>query len=284
MNTVERAMGRLWGSFTIWRFFLATQLLVISACLIEERDDPDTADPAEPNNGSAESMATNSSSTTRTTGIQSLSVDCAPSTNVTVTNYDDRAAFEAALADRGIRVVDFDDIDTSTADPVPFATDRYADSHGAVIVGTDGQYVDEQFSYPEDFRPVSAPNQYAPGPKHVRGKDAGGHGTDVTFRASDRAGCVAGFGVVFIDADFSGIARSSIALFDGNNKLLGANDDIDGDDGSQLFRGMIAADKDGQPVPTVARVHLVNGNEWPERATGEGVTLDDMVFDRPVNP
>lgn len=215
--------------------------------------------------------------------VQAPRVGCGSAAGVLMQRFTDRDAFEAALADLCVQVIDFDDIDTSGKGPASFAADRYAASTGAVITGTDGQFADEAFSFPTDFVPTSAPNMYAPGP--VNGvDDAGGFETDITFVDGANAGCVAGFGAVFIDADFPGIARSSLAAFSADDTQLDLNDTFDGANGSQLFIGVIATDDAGNLVPVISRVHLVNGNEWPERDTDEGVTLDDFVFDRPDGP
>ena len=68
-----------------------------------------------------------------------------------------RAAFVACLK-QPLRTVDFDDIDTSQPDPVPFDSKRYAASAGIVITGEAGQYADESFACPRDFIPSSSPN------------------------------------------------------------------------------------------------------------------------------
>jgi hypothetical protein len=190
---------------------------------------------------------------------------------VTVETFTDRAAFEARLGT--VSVVDFDDIDTSASDPVAFDADRYAASTGMVITGEGGQYVSRSFTFPSDFTPTSPPNLYAPGPV---GED-GANDTDVTFVSGGAPTLVAGFGAVFVDADFPGIQESGIAIFDAANQELAART-IDGGDGSQLFLGLVTVDEEsGQPVAAIRRAHVVSGSEWPARDVGEGVALDDFV-------
>ena len=197
---------------------------------------------------------------------------CLPALAVTVEVYTDRAAFDARLGG-AVSVVDFDDVDTSTTDPAAFAADRYAASAGMVITGEGGQYASRGFEFPDDFVPTSAPNGYAPGPV---GED-GANDTDVTFVTGGAASLVAGFGAVFIDADFPGIEASGITIYDGENAELAA-ETIDGPDGSQLFLGLVTVDEtSGDPVAAIRRAHVVNGSEWPARDVGEGVVLDDFV-------
>jgi len=38
----------------------------------------------------------------------------------------------------------------------------------------------------------------------------------------------------------------------------------------------------GKPIPAIFRVHIRNGNEWPEVYKDEGVVLDDFRFPTPV--
>ena len=93
---------------------------------------------------------------------------------------------------------------------------------------------------------------------------------------------MAGFGAVFIDADYPRLGPSSLKAFDGDGNLLGTTGTISGRDTSQLFRGVIAVDVDsGKPVPVIARVRIVSGDEWPSANNSEGVVLDDLVFSRP---
>jgi len=213
-----------------------------------------------------------------------------------------RAAFEACLK-QPIRTVDFDDIDTSHSDPVSFDSDRYAASAGVIIKGTEGQYVDESFGFPDEFVPSSSPNMYAPGPKATgsrrlaplywepeevtvrpmcRPRSLGGHRTQVTFVADGSAAAVAGFGAVFIDADFPAIGPCMMRAFDSSGNELASWSGFSGKNGSKLFRGIVALNDKGQPVPAIFRVEIVNGNEWPSVDVGEGVTLDDFVFAVPV--
>jgi hypothetical protein len=202
--------------------------------------------------------------------------------SVTIKIYTIRAAFNKDLADFQLAEVDFDDIDTSALDPAPFAADRYVNSHGVTITGTNGQFADDSFGFNLEYIPSSSPNMYAPGPLFTS-LDPGGYETDVTFVASDEKAFVAGFGAIFIDPDFPGLGQSSIAVYDSGHSILARDDSISGDNAEQIFRGMIAF-VDGQPSPVISRVHLMNGNEFPTRDISEGVTLDDFVFTEPLVP
>jgi hypothetical protein len=196
---------------------------------------------------------------------------------VTVESYTDVATFDTEVAG-AVRTIDFDDISVAGT-PVPFDADRYLASTGALIEGQNGQFVSTDFGFPADYLPSSAPNSYAPGPAIL---DGGGFQTDVTFFVGSAPACVSGFGAVFIDADFPGIAASSIAVRDVNGIALGQEAGFSGASGSQLFRGLVTVDASGTPVPAIASVRLVNGDVWPESSCCEGVTLDDFRFDEPV--
>ena len=202
---------------------------------------------------------------------------------VTIEALSEKNAFTARLKQR-IQTVDFDDIDTSDSGPVPFDSDRYAASAGVIIKGTDGQYVDESFGWPDEFKPGSPPNMYAPGPPATDADPPprGGHRTEITFTANGSKAAVAGFGAVFIDADYPCIGPCVIRAFDCFGKELVRWSGFAGHDGSQLFRGIIAVNDKGDPVPAIFRVEIINGNEWPSVDAGEGVTLDDFVFSAPV--
>jgi hypothetical protein len=194
--------------------------------------------------------------------------------------YTERKAFEERLGK--LTVVDFDDVDTTATDVVPFAADRYRKSHGVVITGTDGQYSGRTFGYPNDYVPVSKPNSYAPGPKSGQGKDEGGFETVVTFSVGEREGAVAGFGAVFIDCDYPRLGPSALAVAGPDGKELASVKGFSGSSGSQLFRGMIAVNDAGRPVAIIRRVTLHNGNGWPASSSAEGVTLDDFIFTPPA--
>lgn len=194
--------------------------------------------------------------------------------------YDDRAAFAAALGEC-VEVVGFDDVDTTGADPVPIDADRYLASHGVVITGQDGQYVDESFSYPTEFVVVSAPNMLAPGPMADMSAPAGtgGHTTDVTFASG---GAVAAFGAYFIDADYPDLGPTSLAVFDAADAEITVDGPIVTADGEAAFRGVITFDAAGNPVSAIHRIHLVTGQGWPGTFDNEGVVMDDFAFSAPV--
>ena len=193
----------------------------------------------------------------------------------------DREAFEKRLGD-GLQVIGFDDVKTEDADPVGFKPDRYADKTGAIIIGhaRGGQFVSRSFDFPGEFVPSSAPNMYAPGP--ISRKTGEARVTSVTFSVERRAGVVAGFGAVFIDADYPRLGPSYLKVYDADGKLLGTTGTISGRNASQLFRGIITVDVDsGKPVAAIAKVQIVSGDEWPSVDIREGVALDDFVFSRP---
>ena len=184
------------------------------------------------------------------------------------------------------REVNFDDLDTAKDDPVAFPADRYAKKLGIIITGQGGQYAARTFGFPADFLPNSVPNMYAPGPpaKRDAGNAAGGFRTDVTFIAGGKPAVVAAFAAVFIDADYPGIGPSSLGALDRRGKPLGEPKVVEGANAAQVFCGVVAVDGAGDLVPAIARVHLVNGCNWPGVEAGEGVALDDFLFADPVVP
>ena len=202
---------------------------------------------------------------------------------ITIEIYTDRSSFEARLGG-SVSVVDFDDINASTQDFVAFNSDRYKDSLGIVITGTDGQYASESFGFPEDYVPSSPPNMYAPGP--MTDDSSGGHETEVTFIVGGEAAVVAGFGAVFIDTDFPDFGPSGISVFGENGVKWAEEEGFLGGEGEGLFRGMVAVAENGEPTPAIFRVELINGNSWAATTSTccEGVTLDDFVFSLPSAP
>jgi tetratricopeptide (TPR) repeat protein len=194
--------------------------------------------------------------------------------------YTDRAVFDARLGT--VSVVDFDDVDTTRSDVAPFAPDRYKERFGVVITGTGGQYAGRTFGYPADYVPTSRPNSYAPGPKNGGPNGEGGFETRVTFAAGGKPGAVAGFGCVFIDADYPKLGPCSLVAYGAGGKRLGAVAGFSGPSGSQLFRGVVSVDAAGKPVPAVQKVVIQNGSGWPASSAAEGVTLDDFAFSPPV--
>lgn len=198
--------------------------------------------------------------------------------------FRDRASFDAALKVTP-RIINFDDVD-ATAGAVRIASDHYANL-GAILVGTDGQYVGQDFEDPGSLVPSSAPNGFAPGPKAAVGaaNGTGGHETDVTFVAGGNPACVAGFGAQFIDVDFPSMGPSSLTAFSAGATEIGKVTGLSGRDAEAVFAGIIFFDDaTGLPVPAISRVHIVNGNSWPGVDAGEGVMLDDFVFAAPVAP
>ena len=194
--------------------------------------------------------------------------------------FTERAAFDARLGG-AVRVVDFDDIDTSAADPVAFDHQRYRLTHGVTIVGEiavgGGQFASREFDPGSNMPPSSPPNEYAPGPiSFVLGQ--GGNETNLGFSYGLQPGKVAGVGVVFIDADFSADGPSSLTIYDEDGFAIANTGIVAGGDGSHLFRGIIAVDEDtNQPVPVINGVLIVNGQGWAGNADNESVALDDLV-------
>jgi hypothetical protein len=198
---------------------------------------------------------------------------------IVVETYTDRTAFEARLGG-AVAVVDFDDVNTKK-DPAAFGARRYKVPHGAIITGEGGQFASRSFGFPDEFIPTSAPNQYAPGPLG-KALGEGGNTTDVTFTDELRFARVAGVGIVFIDADFPGDGASSLTVFDALGAPLGTTGTVSGGDGSQLFRGLVAVDANGNvPTAVITRATIVNGQGWPGVFDNEGVGLDDLVFGTP---
>ena len=190
--------------------------------------------------------------------------------------YTNRAAFEKRLGGL-VRCIDFDDIDTTKTDGVPFSSTRYA-SRGIHIKGTKGQFAGRTFGFPNEYPAASQPNSYAPGPK---GANPGGNTTDVTFTVGKQSAMVAGFGVTFIDADYPGLGASSITAYGWADRQIGTAAGFRGASGSKVFRGLVAVDSNGKPIRAISRVQLINGTGWPGVDRGDGVTLDDMAFGVP---
>ena len=199
---------------------------------------------------------------------------------VTVVRFSDAAAFASYLSNQ-VRVVGFDDVDTTLSSaPVAIAADRYAASHGIVITGEGGggQYVDDSFSWPLEYVPVSCPNIYSPGPTALNETTAP-RATNVTFQTDSGApGCVAGFGAEFIDVDFTDIANSSFAVSDPSGAQLDFESGFSSSNGAHLFRGMVTTDAAGHVVSAIGSARLVNGNVFPPSSCCEGVTLDNFTL------
>ncbi len=199
---------------------------------------------------------------------------------VQIESYTERAAFEARLNGK-VNVVGFDDVDTSTTDPAPFAADRYQASHGVVISaeGGGGQFAGRTFTWGDEFRPVSSPNTYAAGPPWGHERN-----TVVTFHAGGQPSRVAGFGLYFIDADWPdwptpGAGACSLKIFNTDGEQLAYSGTVSGGNAQQLFFGFVAVDTDtNTPVSVVAWALVTAGSGWPEDGEGEGVVLDNFAF------
>ena len=201
---------------------------------------------------------------------------------------EDPARFAALLGatERGdLRRVDFEEVQGIGADPVLIRPERYAESDGLILTGEGGQYVHTDFRFPHDYAAGDSRVQFAPGPiapPQARGW-RGGCRTQATFVHAGRPARVAGFGAVFVDADWPDRAPCRLAAYDQNGVLLGETAGFSGANGSRLFRGLVALDEDHQPAAVIARVELVSGDEWPWVDVSEGVVLDDLVFSPPTS-
>jgi hypothetical protein len=112
-------------------------------------------------------------------------------------------------------------------------------------------------------------------------RNPGANRTDVKFTALGGPGLVCGFGLTFFDVDFRNQGPSSLALFDRNGRWLMSHDAFQGPHHAPVFRGIIAVDSTGTPVPAIARVRVINGSGWPGVDVLECVALDDFVFGKP---
>src|SRR5262249_30091727 len=135
--------------------------------------------------------------------------------------YTDQAEFERRMT--SIQSVNFDDIRLKDPhDHASFAADRYA-SKGVIIAGAGGggQYVSGDFGLSNDFKAISPPNLFAPGPV---GQNPGANSTDVSFTVNNRPGQVCGFGLKFVDVDYRNSCPSAIEVFDRHGNLIARHD------------------------------------------------------------
>ena len=195
-------------------------------------------------------------------------VDAAAATTFEV--YTDRDAFEARVGGAGVvRVVDFDDIDTSAIDPVSFPTARYRGEKGATILGADGQFASRSFGVPLVLPPVSPPNVYRP-PYNE---------TTVYFWAGFEMTNVAAAGVTFVGTDYPAGGPSRLHVRNGNGSVQFETGFVTGS-GPHLFRGIVAVDdQTNQPTPAIFELRIVAGPDYPE-TSGEHA-LDDLEFTVP---
>ena len=205
---------------------------------------------------------------------------------IVVEIFTDKDAFINRLGGtNAVRVINFDDIDTSPTDPVGFPADRYQVSHGIRITGESGQIASKNFGLPQDFVPVSIPNMYAPGPidnSSTSGR-AGGKTTEVLFFSGNIVALTAGFGLFFIDADYPNIGPSSLTVYNLSGTQIKTSGTVITTNGQAAFRGFITIDTNtNQPVPLIARALIINGRGWPGNDSNEGATLDDFVFAIPT--
>lgn len=183
--------------------------------------------------------------------------------------YTDRAAFEARVGAGTLRVVDFDDIDTSTVDPVSFRTAHYRGPKGATILGADGQLASRSFGAPLVLPPVSAPNVYR----------ALYSETTVYFWAGFELTHVSAAGVTFVGTDYPVSGPSRLHVRNGNGSIQFETDVVTGS-GPHLFRGIVAVDdQTNQPTPAIFELRIVAGPEYP--ATPGEHALDDLEFSAP---
>lgn len=184
--------------------------------------------------------------------------------------YTDRAAFEARVGGAGaVRVVDFDDIDTSTVDPVSFPPARYRGSKGATVLGADGQFASRSFGVPLVLPPVSPPNVYR----------APYNQTTVYFWAGFEMTHVTAAGVTFVGTDYPVDGPSRLHVRNGNGSIQFETEIVSGS-GPHLFRGIVAVDdQTNQPTPAIFELRIVAGPDYPAPA-GEHA-LDDLEFTVP---
>lgn len=188
--------------------------------------------------------------------------------------YNDRAAFKARLGGvNAVRIVDFDDVDTSVTDPVSIGSARYRGTKGVVFVGGDGQTVSRTFGSAADYTPVSPPNMYAPGFQE----------TYAYFDVGFQQATVAGVGVVFIDADDPANGPSSIKVRNGNGTVSFTAPTVSGGNGSHVFQGVVAVDTDTNlPTAFIFEAMIVSGSGSIGAPGSEGVALDDFEYATPV--
>ena len=203
-----------------------------------------------------------------------LQVPCQINAAIDIETYTDKTAFITRLGGAGaVKVVDFDDIDTASIDPVDFPADRYQSSHGIRITGGDGQFAGKSFGWPTDFIPVSFPNMYAPG----------SNTTEVLFFSGSDAGLTAGFGLYFIDADWPGSGPSSLTIYNRYGSQIKTSGTVTTLNGQATFIGFVTVDTAiNQPIPMIARAFVISGNGWLGNDNNEGVALDDFVFKIPT--
>lgn len=186
--------------------------------------------------------------------------------------FDDRQEFEKRLGQ--VVCVDFDDVDTTAKDFVSINSDHFA-KQGLLLNNSGGFFVGRTFGFPLQYPAQSKPNSFSPGPV---GKNPGGDLTEFTFGALKRPSLAAGFGALFIDADYPGIHASGIRVYGWDDRLIGEEMGFRGLDGRSVFRGVITVDGSGNLVSAISRVEVVSGSGWPGVDAGDGVTLDDVVF------
>ncbi len=233
-----------------------------------------------------ETMATKSIEVTDVSAPDVLEMETGPSgesklsANLHVEFITNRAEFEKRFDQ--VKTIDFEDIETPDSNDavVSFAANRY-EKQGIVITGTEGQFAGRAFGYPDNFRPHSGRNMVAPGPQAdgAAARGAGGHETKASFVVGDAVALSAGFGVHFIDCNGG---ESGMIAFDANGNELGRKLDLSGSVGKALFLGIVTYGKDGQPVPAISSIKLLNGSGWPAVYNNHGVVLDDILFSPPV--
>ncbi len=233
-----------------------------------------------------ETMATKSIEVTDVSAPDVLEMESGPSgesklsANLHVEFTTDRAEFEKRFDQ--VKTIDFEDIETPDSNDavVSFEANRY-EKQGLIITGTEGQFAGRAFGYPDNFRPHSGRNMVAPGPQAdgAAARGAGGHETKASFVVGDAIALSAGFGVHFIDCNGG---ESGMIAFDANGNELGRKLDLSGSVGKALFLGIVTYGKDGQPVPAISSIKLLNGSGWPAVYNNHGVVLDDILFSPPV--
>ncbi len=187
--------------------------------------------------------------------------------------YINRVSFEDET--RGLTEINFSDVALAD-EPVLIEADRYS-AQGIILTGTSGQYVDDDFGYPDDYPAVSGGATFSPGPNTYDGPIE--PTTVVTFTtASGTPGATSAFGVFFIDADFTASANSTrLTAYDAFGDVVGEME-VSGDNGEAVFAGVRSINDSGDSVANITRVELVTGDGWPGSSEAEGVVLDEFVF------
>jgi len=195
------------------------------------------------------------------------------SADITVEVYESKSDFMSALEGCG-QTITFEDVDVCTSDVVEIELDRYVPSFGLRIGSNKTPWVDTDFGFSDDYKPVSGERMIAAGNPQNESSDASK--INLTFPGVGNDDRVAGVGGYFIDADFPSYQQSSFSVADGRGNTLKSKD-VTTESGKAKFVGMVAVDGSGNPVAAIGEATLVLGSGWPGSGSNEGVTADDVV-------